>query len=145
VKNAIAWYPDNGILEQSLDAFDAAYRSSCSVLQTVISAKAFLPSMIERKYGRIIGISSEVAMQAMPRKAAHTSAKRGMDGVLRTLAREAGEHQVTVNQVAPGWMISDRDRGHGSERHFFYEKNVRSDAAATTKTLLTWHRIWPRT
>ena len=33
-----------------------------------------------------------------------------MDGVLRVLAKEIGEHQITVNQVAPGWTITDRDR-----------------------------------
>jgi 3-oxoacyl-[acyl-carrier protein] reductase len=47
-----------------------------------------------------------------------------MDGVLRVLAREVGEHQITVNQVAPGWTISDRDRRKGTERNAEYEKKV---------------------
>lgn len=33
-----------------------------------------------------------------------------MDGVYRVLAKEVGEYGITVNQVAPGWTISDRDR-----------------------------------
>ncbi|GJM75524.1 hypothetical protein HMSSN036_77400 [Paenibacillus macerans] len=33
-----------------------------------------------------------------------------MDGVYRVLAKEVGEHQITVNQVAPGWTISERER-----------------------------------
>jgi 3-oxoacyl-[acyl-carrier protein] reductase len=40
------------------------------------------------------------------------------------LAREVGEHQITVNQVAPGWTISDRDRQQGSEANAAYESGV---------------------
>ena len=47
-----------------------------------------------------------------------------MDGVYRVLAKEVGEHQVTVNQVAPGWTISERDRKSNSERNAGYEKSV---------------------
>ena len=47
-----------------------------------------------------------------------------MDGVLRVLAREVGEHNITVNQVAPGWMISDNARSAGTERNAAYEANV---------------------
>jgi 3-oxoacyl-[acyl-carrier protein] reductase len=47
-----------------------------------------------------------------------------MDGVLRILAKEIGEHQITVNQVAPGWTISARDRAAGSEIQPGYTKSV---------------------
>jgi 3-oxoacyl-[acyl-carrier protein] reductase len=47
-----------------------------------------------------------------------------MDGVLRVLAKEIGEHGITVNQVAPGWTISDRDRKEHTEHNFDYEKSV---------------------
>lgn len=50
----------------------------------------------------------------MPFQSAYAAAKRGMDGTLRVLAREVGEHNITVNQVAPGWMISERDRQAGT-------------------------------
>jgi 3-oxoacyl-[acyl-carrier protein] reductase len=119
VNNAISWHPEKPVLDQSLDAFEAVYRTS--VVQAVMAAKAFVPAMIERRWGRVIAISSEVAMQALPQQAAYTSGKRALDGVMRTLAREVGEHQITVNQVAPGWMISDRDRSAGSERNVGYE------------------------
>ena len=47
-----------------------------------------------------------------------------MDGLLRVLAREIGKHQITVNQVAPGWTISEQDRVNGTERRPEYEANV---------------------
>jgi len=54
----------------------------------------------------VIAINTECAMQNFPNQSAYVAGKRGMDGVLRVLAREVGQHQVTVNQVAPGWMLS---------------------------------------
>ena len=50
---------------------------------------------------------------------AYSAGKRGMDGVYKSLAREVGQHNITVNQVAPGWIISDRFRNaDGSESNF---------------------------
>jgi 3-oxoacyl-[acyl-carrier protein] reductase len=80
--------------------------------------------MIKKKWGRVIAINTECSMQNFPTQSAYVSGKRGMDGVLRVLAREIGEHQITVNQVAPGWTISDRDRKKGTERQPEYEKSV---------------------
>jgi NAD(P)-dependent dehydrogenase (short-subunit alcohol dehydrogenase family) len=62
VTNSIEWNQDRPILDQKLEAFERSHRSC--VLQNVIAAKVFVPSMIERRWGRIIGISSEVAAQA---------------------------------------------------------------------------------
>jgi 3-oxoacyl-[acyl-carrier protein] reductase len=87
-------------------------------------AKAFVPAMIERKWGRVIGINTECSMQNFPMQSAYVSGKRGMDGVLRVLAKEVGENQITVNQVAPGWTISDSVRASGTERQEEYEKKV---------------------
>jgi 3-oxoacyl-[acyl-carrier protein] reductase len=47
-----------------------------------------------------------------------------MDGLLRVLAKEIGMHGITVNQVAPGWTISERDRVAGTEHDEGYERNV---------------------
>jgi 3-oxoacyl-[acyl-carrier protein] reductase len=47
-----------------------------------------------------------------------------MDGVLRVLAREIGPHQITVNQVAPGWTITERVRREGTHRQEAYEAAV---------------------
>jgi 3-oxoacyl-[acyl-carrier protein] reductase len=109
VNNAVIQYKWKRVLEQSLEDYESQFRSS--VLQSVIMAKAFVADMAKAKYGRIIGISSECAMQAGVGQSAYVSGKRGMDGVLRALAKEIGEHNITVNQVAPGWTLSERDRG----------------------------------
>lgn len=122
VTNAVSQYPWKSILEQPVTDFDNQYESC--VRQNVLMAKAFVPTMIERGWGRIVGINTECAMQCFSGQAAYVAAKRGMDGVLRVLAQEVGSHGITVNQVAPGWTISDRDREAHTERNEGYEKSV---------------------
>jgi 3-oxoacyl-[acyl-carrier protein] reductase len=109
VANAVAQYPWTTVLNQKVEDYESQFRSC--VLQAVLLAKAFAPGMIERRWGRFVAINTECVVQNWPAQSAYVSGKRGMDGVLRVLAREIGEHQITVNQVAPGWMISDKYRG----------------------------------
>jgi len=122
VNNAVIQYRWTRILEQDPADYEGQYRSS--VLHSVLMAQAFVPAMIAKRWGRVIGISTECVMQNHPTQSAYVAGKRGMDGVLRCLAREVGEHQVTVNQVAPGWMISDRDRSAHSEVQAGYTASV---------------------
>lgn len=113
VDNAVIQYDWTSVLNQSIADYQSQF-DSC-VLQNVIMAKAFLPAMIKKGTGRMIGINTECAMQCKPTQSAYSAGKRGMDGVMRVLAREVGEHQITVNQIAPGWTISDRTRESNSE------------------------------
>ncbi|RAV21672.1 SDR family NAD(P)-dependent oxidoreductase [Paenibacillus contaminans] len=122
VANAVIQYEWTHILEQAPEDYISQFESC--VMQNVYLAKAFVPQMIERKYGRIIGINTECSMLNLPQQSAYVAGKRGMDGLYRVLAREIGEHQITVNQVAPGWTISDKDRENGTERIPSYEKDV---------------------
>ena len=122
INNAVIQYTWTTVLEQSLADYESQFRSC--VMHNVLMAKAFAPTMIQKRWGRIIAISTECAMQNTPLQSAYVSGKRGMDGVLRCLAREIGAHNITVNQVAPGWTVSDKDRAKGSERNEAYENNV---------------------
>ncbi len=122
VNNAVSQSPWLSVLEQSVEAYESQFRSC--VLHNVLMAQAFVPAMVERGRGRVIAISTECAMQNFPTQSAYVSGKRGMDGVLRVLAKEVGSHQITVNQVAPGWTISDNDREKGTEANEEYSKNV---------------------
>ena len=122
VNNAVVQYSWVSVLDQATADYESQFRSC--VLQNVLMAKAFVPAMIEEKWGRVIAINTECALQCAPNQSAYVSGKRGMDGVLRVLAREVGPHGVTVNQVAPGWMIAERDRSAGTERQPDYEKNI---------------------
>lgn len=122
VNSAVSQYDWTSVLEQPLEHYQNQFETC--VLHNVLMAKTFAPAMIAKRWGRIISINSECAMQNAPFQSAYVAGKRGMDGVLRILAKEIGEHGVTVNQVAPGWMISDRHREGGTERQAEYEKSV---------------------
>jgi len=122
VNNAVIQYKWVHVLDQPVEDYEGQFRSC--VLQNVLMAKAFAPAMIRGKWGRIIATNTECAMQNWPSQSAYVSGKRGMDGVLRVLAKEIGEHGITVNQVAPGWMISEKYRRDHTERQPEYEKNV---------------------
>ncbi len=122
VANAVIQYQWTSILEQPLTDFDGQYRSC--VLQAVLLAKAFAPAMQQRKRGRFIGISTECTVQCNPNQGAYVAGKRGMDGIFRVLTKELGPSGITVNQVAPGWMISDRYRGTDQEEQPAYAAGV---------------------
>ncbi len=117
VSQILPWKP---LLKEEIADYEDQFRSC--VLQNVFCAKVFVPAMIKKKWGRYIGINTECAMQVDKNMSAYASAKRGMDGVLRVLAREIGEHQVTVNQVAPGWTVSEKDR----RKHTIVQKKYQS-------------------
>lgn len=108
VNSAVISYDWQNILDQDVESYEGQFRSC--VLQAVLMAKAFVPDMIEQNYGRVIGINTECAMQMLPYQSAYVAGKRGMDGVYRVLAKEVGAYNITVNQVAPGWIISDSCR-----------------------------------
>jgi len=105
VTNAVIQYQWTKVLEQSPADYQSQFESC--VLQNVLMAQAFVPDMKAKKHGRIIAINTECALQNTANQSAYVAGKRGMDGVLRVLAREVGEHGITVNQVAPGWTVSE--------------------------------------
>jgi len=110
VINAVSQiFPWRPVLEESEERILDQVRS-CA-LQTLHLTQAVVPGMRTRGWGRVIGISTECIMQLFPDQGAYASAKRGMDGLLRILAKEVGTDGVTVNQVAPGWI----DTGDGAD------------------------------
>lgn len=66
-----------------------------------LCTKAALPHMIERRWGRIINISSR-AYLGNPGQANYSAAKAGLLGFTRAMALENGKYSITVNAVAPG-------------------------------------------
>jgi 3-oxoacyl-[acyl-carrier protein] reductase len=122
VANAVIQYNWTTVLEQAPEDYLSQFESC--VMQSVYLAKAFIPYMQEMRSGRFIGINTECAMQNFAQQSAYTAGKRGMDGVYRVLAKEVGEYQITVNQVAPGWTISERDRNSESGHDAAYTQTV---------------------
>jgi 3-oxoacyl-[acyl-carrier protein] reductase len=72
--------------------------------------KACLKGMMKAKHGRIINIASVVGLTGNPGQANYVSAKAGMIGFTKSLAREVGSRGITVNSVAPGFIVTDMTR-----------------------------------
>ncbi|KRB49079.1 3-oxoacyl-ACP reductase [Rhizobium sp. Root708] len=71
--------------------------------------KAVLPHMNERKWGRIVNISSRAHL-GNPGQANYSAAKAGIIGFTRAMSLEAGRNYITVNAVAPGIINTDMIR-----------------------------------
>lgn len=111
VTSAVGQYQRAKVLEQSTEAYQNQFETC--VLHNVLMAQTFAPAMIAKRWGRIIAINTEVVMLNHPSQSAYASGKRGMDGLLRVLAKEIGEFNITVNQVAPGWCVSENHPAEG--------------------------------
>lgn len=74
--------------------------------------RAFFPGMVERRYGRIINIASQLAYKGAPGLAAYVAAKAGVVGLTRALSYEGAAHNVMVNGIAPGPVETPLLMGH---------------------------------
>ncbi len=79
-------------------------------------SRAVLPSMIEKRWGRIINTASVAGMAGGPRNAHYATAKASLIGFTRSLALEYARYGITVNAVAPGLINTPMvTRGTGSD------------------------------
>ncbi len=67
-------------------------------------ARAVLPHMYARGWGRLVHISSVHGLRASPHKSAYVAAKHGLEGLSKVLALEAGGRGVTSNTICPGYV-----------------------------------------
>jgi 3-oxoacyl-[acyl-carrier protein] reductase len=69
--------------------------------------KALIKGMIKNRYGRIINISSVSGLMGNPGQVNYSSAKAGLNGFTKSLAKEVGSRGITVNSIAPGFIETD--------------------------------------
>ncbi|MBS0497154.1 MAG: 3-oxoacyl-ACP reductase FabG [Gammaproteobacteria bacterium] len=78
-------------------------------------SRAVLRAMMKARYGRIINISSVVGAMGNLGQANYAAAKAGMFGFSKSLAREVGSRNITVNCIAPGFIDTDMTRALADE------------------------------
>lgn len=76
-----------------------------------LCSQAVLRSMLRRRQGRIVSISSVVGLLGNPGQTNYAAAKAGVHGFTRALAREIASRGITVNAVAPGYIDTEMTAG----------------------------------
>lgn len=100
--------PPGRFLDADAEAWDIAVQQN--LLGTVRLIRAAIPGMRERGWGRIITITSTSVREVIDGLALSNATRAGVAGAVRTLAREVAGDGVTVNNVLPGPILTDRMR-----------------------------------
>ncbi len=100
---------DKSFVKMTPDMWDDVL--SVNLDGTFFCTKAFIEGMIERKYGRIVNISSVIGRMGNFGQANYTASKAGIIGLTKALAKEFAAKGITVNAIAPGFIETDMIRG----------------------------------
>ena len=98
--------PAKQFLETTDEEWDDAFR--LNLRSAAALARAVIPHMQRRRWGRIIAITSITVRQAQPQLVLSNAIRPGVMGLVRTLATDFGRDGILVNNVAPGYTATDR-------------------------------------
>ena len=96
---------DNLLLRLEAADFDAVLETNLK--GAFLCARAALKPMLRQRFGRIVNLSSVVGLHGNAGQTNYAAAKAGLIGLTRSLAKEVGSRQITVNAVAPGFIETD--------------------------------------
>jgi 3-oxoacyl-[acyl-carrier protein] reductase len=99
---------DNLLMRMKDDEWDDII--STNLTSVFRMSKAVLRGMMKVKSGRIINISSVVGFTGNAGQANYAAAKAGMIGFAKSMAKEVGSRNITINTVAPGFIDTDMTR-----------------------------------
>lgn len=94
--------PIDQIVDEDWDRIVELNLTSCMRL-----TRAVVPGMIERKWGRVIHISSVLGLGSKPARNVYSATKAGLIGMAKASALDLGPHNITVNCIAPGPILTD--------------------------------------
>jgi 3-oxoacyl-[acyl-carrier protein] reductase len=113
---------DNPLFRMSEEDFDKVINVN---LKSVFNySKAVVKQMISQHYGRIVNISSVVGIIGNKGQANYSASKAGVIGFTKSLAKEVGSRNITVNAVAPGYIQTDMTHVLSDAQKDLFLKNV---------------------
>jgi len=105
---------DNLALRMKDEDFDEVIATNLRAVFRL--SRAVMRGMMKARWGRIINITSVVGAAGNPGQANYAAAKAGVVGMAKSLARELGSRNITVNCVAPGFIDTDMTRALSEEQ-----------------------------
>lgn len=96
---------DNLSMRMGDDEWDAVIDTNLKAVFRL--SRGVMRGMMKARFGRIVNITSVVGYSGNPGQANYCAAKAGVAGMSRSLARELGSRNITVNCVAPGFIATD--------------------------------------
>lgn len=106
INNAIAGRQHGSFAEALMEDYETAFDFGCKAI--VNTTKAARPHMVGQGGGRIVNIVTELWNMAPTDWTVYMAGKGAMVGLSRSLACELGPDNITVNMVAPGWMVDEK-------------------------------------
>jgi 3-oxoacyl-[acyl-carrier protein] reductase len=113
VNNANISFPVKAFADFSWEEFEAKLLGEMKALMNC--SQAVLPSMLAKKAGKLIFISSSLSRSPGFGFSAHAAAKGAMDSIAKVMATELGPQGVTVNVIGPGLTLTDATKGQPKE------------------------------
>ena len=105
---------DNLLMMMKEDQWDEVINTNLTAVYRL--SKSVLRSMMKARKGRIINIASVVGSTGNPGQTNYAASKAGIIGFTKSLAREIGSRNITVNAVAPGFIDTDMTRELGEDQ-----------------------------
>ena len=96
---------DQLFMRMSDDSWDSVINTNLTGVFNI--SKAFMKNLIKARSGRIINISSVSGLMGNPGQVNYSSAKAALGGFTKSLAKEVGSRNITVNSIAPGFIDTD--------------------------------------
>ena len=102
-----------GITEVQQETIDKVFQVNLFSFISIL--KQTVPAMKEKGYGRVVGISSLYGIVSRERRIPYSSSKHAMSGLIKSTAIELADHNILINGVAPGYVMTEMTKKNLNE------------------------------